>query len=373
MVDLYTSANNSRESIKYYYHQSLLFKRRESPDTNKIPDPIHERGWCLQEAMLSNRILHRRDSLGMQRDQALRVRQSLSYKPRHNVPPHIETSGKFRSQSLQMAYRQWQDIVHLYSQRSLSVDTDKLPALSGLADRFNNMLRVTTGRSEKYIAGMWAGDLVISLLWLVESDVDRDGFTDADYRRPDIWRAPTWSMMAIEGPVVIENIFQWNLEVEVVDVSVELTNPLAPYGSLSPASLVLYGQVVYGLKMITTQGGERSHSAINGIIYLIKDQKGNTHVILCDDPPSLLPEADDLACLYMGHTYAKEESEAFRHAVLVLRKSEMVPDAFERIGISAQAARGIRATNNTNTDMRTQYTNIKQLFEGAPKELVKII
>ena len=236
------------------------------------------------------------------------------------------------------------------------------------------MLRVITGRSEKYIAGMWAGDLVMSLLWHVKSDYFRNGFTDAKYRRPDKWRAPIRSMMSLEGEVFITNIWRWNLQVEVVDVSVELTNPiLAPYGSLSSAALILYGRVVYGQKMITSQDDERRAKAINGILYLIEDSKGNTHVIFYDDPPSLLPEADDLACLYMGHTHAKEESDAYWHAFLVLQKSKLVPDAFERIGISAEASSGGRATNSANTDMDLQNTNPKQLFEGAPKELVRII
>ncbi len=82
-------------------------------------------------------------------------------------------------------YEKWQLLVSDYTERQLTVASSKLPALSGLAHAFAFDL----GR-DQYLAGLWRGNLIWDLLWVV--------FHDAAKSKS---RAPSWSWAAWEGAI----------------------------------------------------------------------------------------------------------------------------------------------------------------------------
>jgi hypothetical protein len=57
----------------------------------------------------------------------------------------------------------WRNIVVQYSRLALTMPSDKLPALSGLA---GHMRRST---NQTYLAGLWKNSLPLDLLWYRES------------------------------------------------------------------------------------------------------------------------------------------------------------------------------------------------------------
>lgn len=57
----------------------------------------------------------------------------------------------------------WRTIVQNYVQSELTYESDRLPALSGLARQFAKHLP----QQEEYLAGLWAGDLHRNLFWEV--------------------------------------------------------------------------------------------------------------------------------------------------------------------------------------------------------------
>ncbi|KAJ4422108.1 hypothetical protein N0V82_003191 [Gnomoniopsis sp. IMI 355080] len=101
----------------------------------------------------------------------------------------------------------WSDVVTQFCGRRLSKDTDKLPALAGLAVRFQYYKSATSAHEQRYdyLAGLWwdgsitphpspeAAELPRGLLWR------RAG--DEFLSRPAAYRAPSWSWAALDGPV----------------------------------------------------------------------------------------------------------------------------------------------------------------------------
>jgi hypothetical protein len=77
-----------------------------------------------------------------------------------------------------------------YTSRSLSVESDRFPALSGVAKAVANF------EGDLYIAGLWLSDIERGLLW---SPVGA-------CTRPAEWRAPSWSWASVNGTVTYEDI-----------------------------------------------------------------------------------------------------------------------------------------------------------------------
>jgi hypothetical protein len=57
-------------------------------------------------------------------------------------------------------YGEWRSLMAYYSKRTITYESDRLPAISGLARYMQS-----TGAGE-YLAGIWKEDLWESLLWL---------------------------------------------------------------------------------------------------------------------------------------------------------------------------------------------------------------
>ena len=53
----------------------------------------------------------------------------------------------------------WLSLVNLYAEAQLTYRSDALPALSGLANAFQDKLQ------DQYLAGIWRGDMIRGLFW----------------------------------------------------------------------------------------------------------------------------------------------------------------------------------------------------------------
>ncbi|KAK5991448.1 MFS-type transporter pynF-like protein [Cladobotryum mycophilum] len=110
------------------------------------------------------------------------------------LPSYSEAMGLtssedyFHSQQYQsIASSRWQNIVGQYSSLLLSRDTDRLPALSGLASRVKPYLG-------EYLAGLWSSTLRFNILWRVDK-------LEPKVSRPTRCRGPSWSWASIDGTV----------------------------------------------------------------------------------------------------------------------------------------------------------------------------
>jgi len=150
-----------------------------------LDSPLSNRGWILQERVLSPRILHfGKTQLFWEcrakcfaEDGHLFQQQSRD----KNIAPFLNLLHD-PSMSSNGIYRAWSAIVEEYSSRKLTKGSDKFSALSGLA-------RVVAMRSnDTYLAGLWLRNLHWDLQWTTYQ------VWEPDFRKSDKqWRAPSWS------------------------------------------------------------------------------------------------------------------------------------------------------------------------------------
>jgi Heterokaryon incompatibility protein (HET) len=152
--------------------------------------PLSKRGWALQERLLSPRVLtfgqhqmswhcqtaHHSEG-GSYDDEFLGPGRRMERLGYEFFQHKGQSPGSTASDEI---YGNWRDIVTDYSERQLTVRTDTLPGLSGIASRFASVLNDT------YCAGLWKNDLLRCLGWLAAGD-------EEVIRRPSEYRAPTWS------------------------------------------------------------------------------------------------------------------------------------------------------------------------------------
>lgn len=86
---------------------------------------------------------------------------------------------------------EWQNLVECYSNRSLTNQEDKLPAMAAIMSYLASRWEQTP---RDFLAGIWKPDLVYGLLWFAKGN--------GPHVRPPIFTAPTWSWasMVRQGP-----------------------------------------------------------------------------------------------------------------------------------------------------------------------------
>jgi hypothetical protein len=92
-------------------------------------------------------------------------------------------------------YDMWNEAVQEYNRGSLTVPTDRLPAISALAAALQPHLD-----EDLYLAGLWHNDLHRGLLWGVHSEATNQPGSAA-YRQhpPSLYVAPSWSWASLFG------------------------------------------------------------------------------------------------------------------------------------------------------------------------------
>ena len=180
---------------------------------------VNTRAWVLQERILAPRVLH----FGKRQLMWECCEKDASEVFAHGLHPELAVSEFVRFKSIalkveqgdQRAFRDiiprlpvaqhlWNRIISNYSQCDLSRPEDKLIACSGVAKRFQSLLKDT------YVAGMWRTNLETQLLWT------RSALYTGS--RPDVYRAPTWSWICLDGPVWPSRWPQDGCHIEVEDV-----------------------------------------------------------------------------------------------------------------------------------------------------------
>lgn len=155
--------------------------------------PLLQRGWVLQERLLSPRVLHfGRDELIWECMEHLTCEcggLSLSDisclqwpAPKDRIHPHslqLVNWMKRRGPSV------WHAVVSDYSRMALTHPEDIFPAISGLV----KSIKEATGW--EYIAGLWKENMIVDLVWRTQKPRLAS--------RCEPWRAPTFSWASIIG------------------------------------------------------------------------------------------------------------------------------------------------------------------------------
>jgi hypothetical protein len=156
--------------------------------------PLAKRAWVLQEHLLSPRWLYfGKDSLYFECptakfDEHLRVPLVLS---KVIVGTYWDTPKDVLSfTTYEDGLKKWYDMIRTYSNLCLTSESDRLPALSGIASRFATKL------GDEYIAGIWRRDLAFGLIFKV---ADPDSASRS--MNPSSIPGPSWSWYSCDRRV----------------------------------------------------------------------------------------------------------------------------------------------------------------------------
>jgi hypothetical protein len=212
--------------------------------------PLCKRGWVLQERLLSPRILYystgeifweclactaRESEMGVkayqpatyfhQRYECADVKNRLILPPGPN--PSLPLSPPL----------DWHIIAVEYTRCHLTKQTDKLPAVSGLASIFS----ANTGYT--YLAGIWKENFREGLLWYV-------GITENfGVRKSELaYRGPSWSWISLDCPILYATTQDGSHDtrpgddsrkgIKLLDWNVQLLG-LHPFGQIVSASVTV--------------------------------------------------------------------------------------------------------------------------------------
>jgi hypothetical protein len=209
--------------------------------------PLGSRAWCLQERVISPRVIHFGERQLYFECQKLQVCPSFPDGILAEAIPTKETKTNFSLHPMHLpadsearkwhVLHTWMNLVKTYASCNLTVHTDKLVAVGGLAAYLAESVPAF-----KYYAGIWDHKPLEQLLWYV---VGFDPHMGPPFR-PKEYQAPTWSWASMNSPIQFEHDF--NNEHPLVDIvffRVKNRSP-DPFGQVEKGSLRFQGLLLPG-------------------------------------------------------------------------------------------------------------------------------
>ncbi|KAL6890412.1 heterokaryon incompatibility domain-containing protein [Trichoderma evansii] len=310
----------------------------ENPNTEW---PTLTRGWVYQEQLLSRRMLHfTRNELVWECLEATKC--ECGWFDNNNVLQH----GAQECFKRAAGDKTWAEVMKEYAKRPLTVATDRLPALGGIA----KTTAVGKGYDiNEYLCGFWEKELESTFFWYL-TEPPRG-------QRPNP-QIPTWSWASADGN---KDCWQVSLEgIEFLGSDVKYASGSNPFlGDVVSGTLSLAGQVVSGV-MYHGQDWTRTLETLRddtGSSRLLTGetsteeyglQIGGQFATFSPDYRLDLPGNDFISsgsqvfCLLFGRTTSSEEdpdsgeegTETVRANLLVLRRTSEEPPRYERIGVN---------------------------------------
>lgn len=173
--------------------------------------PVDERAWCFQESVLSRRMI----VYGMQQ-LSFKCREICSYEDGSYIRYKWSDGGRYdlssplvgQGFSQEDILSRWYQLTQEYSYRDVYDPTDNFAALAGVALRFHDALKC------RYLAGLWEVDMERALLWRSrrlwlgphsKQSLTRPIAVVGPQKNKCIERAPSWSCLALQGPILQVN------------------------------------------------------------------------------------------------------------------------------------------------------------------------
>jgi hypothetical protein len=201
-----------------------------NPEGGNLLDdaPLGDRGWVVQERLLAPRTVHflkhkvvwECDECQASETDITGKLENTNFSKRTHLAIPIAPGNSSADRTTQFLST-WSDIVKLYSTGKLSVATDKLVAISGVARyMFENR---QDDRSLQYYAGLWSRDFESQLTW------------SASYfsvgSRPQTYVAPSWSWASYNGEVLFPRPGRRRLWAQLMGIEIHPKSD--PFGEVS--------------------------------------------------------------------------------------------------------------------------------------------
>lgn len=227
-----------------------LAHRQQDPRRLILEGPLWSRAWTYQENALSRRVIHFDEA-----DDIWECRQEIVIAARNGDGESDINQLKMTPLCRMIGSGEWESVVETYTSRLLTYPSDKLPAISALAERM-------AGRLEsEYVAGLMKEQLSRRALWwyrrvdnpllsvksvpLFTSLLPTSPATSYTNTDKELYIAPSWSWASIDGPVIYPNSSFSGYILIIRDVKCVLKthqgpNP-NPFGELSGGSITIFG------------------------------------------------------------------------------------------------------------------------------------
>ncbi|KAH8769399.1 heterokaryon incompatibility protein-domain-containing protein [Hyaloscypha sp. PMI_1271] len=312
--------------------------------TSFTDNPLFSRSWTLQERELSSRILHftRTHVVWECRQSAcayIRPRKSwvLTEPTLMNMyPDHrfgFQPSGRaLPKDPTPLRFETWHKIVENYSRRKLTVPSDKILAIAGVAKALQSHI------GSDYLAGLWRANLINDLLWHRKGDAITHGEQD-----PTSYYAPSWSWAWTNFPIVFlrpDNVEK--IDAKILEGFVPRSRVESGRGYIKLKAKVLEVSTEHGANLLLDSGvqhyNKRPETRRNGV-------KEFTICILMSKPPT--PEKWDFYWRDDNHGTLIPAAPG-RGLGLALRRVEGIPSTYLRIGYAEDVSMDL--FDGTNPD-----------------------
>ncbi|KAM0129185.1 hypothetical protein ACHAP3_007916 [Botrytis cinerea] len=284
--------------------------------------PLLDRGWVLQERILSPRSLHFCDSelLWECREMAScetypaglpEFCKQMNFKVRP-----LSGSDSFENRYLidganktmkDMAYDRWMGWIYLYSKTYLAKDSDKLAAVSALAKCTRAVF------NDVYVAGLWRSMFADQLVWY-----------GVDTSRPKDYRAPTWSWASVNGCLELTSIRPYTKSyIEIDEVRVTPACGVDDTGSISDGYFRARGLLIRD-KLVNDQRNKWGSS--------LAGHREGEDITICLDAPVEQCREDVIVLPILAYSHGSVYKKNLFEALL-LQERAMSPNGFyTRIG-----------------------------------------
>ena len=341
----------------------------------RISDPLDKRAWAFQEKRLACRFLSFRSG---EAQWSCKAAFSCECPKAWRNYPGALNAWHFQSdiwpQIVRATTEEWKSAVTVFSSLSLTYPSDKLPALSGLATRFQQKHKVN------YITGLWHNDQIIEqLAWMQVGDqISLDNEYNLAYR------GPTFSWVSTNAKVIWYSPSRGaDTYIKILDAQCTLENE-NPFGEVRNGYIRVQGRVV---RLVLQQPLTRnmqpslrfSHGEDLGLRFIPDKGIGQNYFRRLVTPPENkvhlgrsiqwlaeatgdLPKSVSVLCLRICAFGAYMSDH-----LLVLIESSHVPGAYERIGLVWTW--GVLTRNEEQNRLR----KLLEFWESAPTEELKIV
>jgi hypothetical protein len=152
-------------------------------------EPLNQRGWTYQEISLASRALIYTEGGIIWQCNTIFDRLAFDGIQMGSHPSEdlVVATKEFEAGTLQRV--EWDQVVRIYTLRSLTYPDDRLEAVAGIAAIAAPLW------NSRYYAGLWEQDMEIQLGWRLD---DSALLYDWKWREP---QAPSWSWASVDGPV----------------------------------------------------------------------------------------------------------------------------------------------------------------------------
>ena len=170
-------------------------------------EPLVQRAWVVQERLLAQRVVHfgrkqvfweckearccetHPDDVYVFDDEDIMQRRKREDNS-HLWKQLLDAADRrHATNAYEQLFTDWNAIVELYADCDLTVASDKLVALSGLANDMRSRLQELKSGAHRYVAGLWEEKLLETLTWNVRGPAER----------ASTYRAPSWSWASLDG------------------------------------------------------------------------------------------------------------------------------------------------------------------------------